>query len=69
MMTMKSTMNYEKWEIILVPFPFTDLSTTKKRPALIISPNDSDGRSDAVIALITSKSDLDHRIGDCKIQD
>ena len=27
-------------EIILIPFPFTDLSATKKRPALVISYTD-----------------------------
>lgn len=30
----------EQREIILIPFPFTDLSATKKRPALVISYTD-----------------------------
>ena len=68
-MKMKSTMNYKKWEIVLVPFPFTDLTTTKKRPALIISPNEYNDKFDVVIAFITSKLDLEHRVGDYKIQE
>jgi mRNA interferase MazF len=66
---MKSTMHYKKWEIVLVPFPFTDLNTTKKRPALIISPNEYNEKLDVVIAFITSKLDLEYRIGDYKIQE
>ena len=68
-MKMKSTMNYKKWEIVLVPFPFTDLTTTKKRPALIISPNEYNEKFDVVIAFIASKLDLEYRIGDYKIQE
>lgn len=66
---MKSTMNYNKWEIILVPFPFTNLTTTKKRPALIVSPNEYNKNMDVVIAFITSKLDLEYRVGDYKIQE
>lgn len=46
--------NYKKWEIILVPFPFTDLTTNKKRPALIVSNNDSNKSENIIIAMVTS---------------
>ena len=65
---MKFTTTYRKWEIVLVPFPFTNLSTKKKRPALIVSTNEYNNKSDVVIAFITSKLDLDYRFGDYKIQ-
>jgi len=65
---MKSTMNYKKWDIVLVPFPFTDLTSVKKRPALIISPDEYNVKLDLVIVSITSKLDLEYRIGDYKIQ-
>ncbi len=29
--------NYDFGEVVLVPFPFTDQTTTKKRPAVIVS--------------------------------
>ena len=66
---MKSTMSYDKWDIVLVPFPFTDLTTSKKRPALIISPNEYNKNLDIVIVFITSKLDLEYRAGDYKIQE
>lgn len=30
-------MTYKQFEVVVVPFPFTDRTATKKRPALIIS--------------------------------
>lgn len=59
---------YKKWDIILVPFPFTDLSTIKKRPALIISPDSYNDGLDFVIAFITSKIDAKERLGDYQIK-
>ena len=32
-------MRYAFGDVILVPFPFTDQSTTKQRPAVVISSN------------------------------
>ncbi len=64
---MKSTMTYKKWDIILVRFPFTDLTTSKKRPALVISPDKYNTGPDILISFITSKLDREKRIGDYKI--
>lgn len=41
--------------IVLVPFPFTDLTSTKVRPALIVSKTDADAK-DLVLAFITSRT-------------
>jgi mRNA interferase MazF len=40
-----------KGKIVLLPFPFTDLTTAKLRPALIIH----EGKEDVVVAFISSK--------------
>lgn len=55
---------YSKWDIVLVPFPFTDLSSTKKRPALVISPDQYNVFDDVVIAFITSHIQSKDRYGD-----
>lgn len=38
----------------MVPFPFTDLSGRKRRPALVISPEGFDGE-DLILCAITSR--------------
>jgi mRNA interferase MazF len=55
---------YNKWDLILVPFPFTDLSSTKKRPALVVSPNPYNKQGDVVIAFVTSNLAGPDRFGD-----
>jgi mRNA interferase MazF len=47
-----------KWDVVLLKFPFTDLQTTKVRPAIVISPNSfHQGGQDALFILITSNTD------------
>ncbi len=54
MSTIRSMTNFDKWEVVLVPFPFTDLSQTKRRPAVILSSMEYNGRGDAIIGFLTS---------------
>ena len=53
---MPSMTNSEFGDIILVPFPFTDQTTTKKRPAVIISSiTYNTERPDLIIMAVTSQ--------------
>jgi len=46
---------YKRGEVVLLPFPFTDLTGTKRRPALILSTTAyNTRRADLIIAPITS---------------
>ena len=42
-----------KGKIVLIPFPFTDLTATKLRPALVLY----EGEKDVVVAFISSRTD------------
>lgn len=46
---------FEQRDILLVPVPFTDLTSAKQRPVLVLSCNDYNARSqDILVAAITS---------------
>ena len=47
---------YEQNEIVLMPFPYTDLTSYKNRPALIISNKFLNKTEDRICCLITSVS-------------
>jgi len=53
---MMSTTTFEFGDIILVPFPFTDQTATKRRPAVVVSrPSFHDRRPDLILMAITSQ--------------
>jgi mRNA interferase MazF len=47
---------YERFDVVVVPFPFTDSATTKRRPALVISNAEAFNlpAGHSVMAMITS---------------
>lgn len=50
------TTSCRRGDVVLVPFPFTDLSTTKQRPALVVSPDKWNAtQSDVMLVAITSQ--------------
>jgi len=44
---------FVKGDVVVMPFPYSDLSATKKRPALVIAVLDGD---DVILCQITSQS-------------
>jgi mRNA interferase MazF len=61
---MRSTTRYRRGDVVLVPFPFTDLSSSKRRPAIVVSPDSFNERmQDLVLVAITS-----HIIDDTSIR-
>ena len=49
---------YKQGEILLIPLPFTDLSSQKKRPVLVLSNNKYNlATDDVIVAAITSNVD------------
>jgi mRNA interferase MazF len=52
--------SYDAGDVVLVRYPFTDLSTSKRRPAVILSPRSySDRFDDVVVMPLTSRSEPD----------
>ncbi|MFD2190970.1 type II toxin-antitoxin system PemK/MazF family toxin [Pistricoccus aurantiacus] len=65
-------MSFEAFDVVVVPFPFTDKTTTKRRPALVLSSAEFNQTvSQAVMAMITSAKNsawpLDMEIQDLDI--
>ncbi|MBI5798190.1 type II toxin-antitoxin system PemK/MazF family toxin [Candidatus Woesearchaeota archaeon] len=53
---MKSGILFKQGEIVLVSFPFTDLTNTKQRPAVVISKNEyNNAKKDVIVCGITSQ--------------
>lgn len=47
----------DNYSVVVVPFPFTDLHKTKRRPALVISSADFNRNGHTVMAMITTQRD------------
>lgn len=53
-------MKLEAGSIVLVPFPYTDLSASKKRPVLLLT--NTNTRGDFIAMALTSKPQTDHAV-------
>ncbi len=47
---------YDRFDLVVVPFPFTDRATTKRRPALVLSAASpfNQGTGHVLLAMVTS---------------
>jgi mRNA interferase MazF len=52
---MRGGIMYKQKDIVLMPFPFSDLTASKKRPAIIISNQTINKTEDCICCLITSQ--------------
>jgi mRNA interferase MazF len=62
-------MIYNTWDIILVPFPFTDKNTTKKRPALVINNLEYQAKTGHLILLMITSAKNSSWYSDTKIEE
>lgn len=46
----------EAWDVVAVPFPFTDKAAQKRRPALILSNQAFNGHGHSLMCMITSSA-------------
>lgn len=56
---MNAGMPYNQQEIVLIPFPYSDLTGSKQRPALILSNEKLNITDDRICCLITSNTPVD----------
>ena len=68
-MTTPPTIPCNKWDVILVPFKFTDTDMLKPRPAVVVSVDQfHTSRADAIMLAVTSQAGRLY-FGDCTIVD
>lgn len=64
-----TTIDCEYGDVVLVPFPFTDQTTTQKRPAIIISSDDYHrNRPDVILIAVTSQIRPVAGVGEIAVQ-
>lgn len=63
-------MSFERWQVVRVPFPFTDRTASKNRPALVLSAADAFNipAGHVVLAMLTSAHHARWPL-DCPIED
>jgi len=67
---MPSTTSYSFGDVVLVPFPFTDQTATKKRPAVVVSSRTYlQKRRDLIIMAITSQLKGRLTVGEFDVSD
>lgn len=62
---MPTTTAFERGDVVLVPFPFTDERTERMRPALVVTSGEYHaGCDDCIVAMVTSRVEAARRPGD-----
>lgn len=58
---MTDGINTEQRSIILIPFPYSDLTSIKKRPALIVSNSQFNKKNEDIICCLITSNPMDHQ--------
>jgi len=67
---MPPTTSYKRGDVVLVPFPFSDQTSVKQRPSLVISVNEFQAQGpDLLIMAVTSQVKGPFRLGEFLIRD
>ena len=62
-------MIFDQWDVVVVPFPFTDRNASKRRPAMVVTKENFNSSGRSVMAMITSTTEPwpgDHNVDDLK---
>lgn len=59
----------ERWETVVVPFPFLEKPVTKRRPALVISDMVFNAANDHSVLVMITSATAGHWLSDCEIAD
>jgi mRNA interferase MazF len=66
---MPSTTSYSFGDVVLVPFPFTDQSAAKRRPAVVVSSDAyNQSRPDVIVMAVTGQVSANPRIGEVVVR-
>jgi mRNA interferase MazF len=61
--------NYDRWDVLVAPFPFTDITRSKRRPVLVLSSAEFNRRHRHVIAAMITTGAGSHWPSDHHISD
>src|SRR5947207_3199638 len=50
----KHSVTYKQWDIVVVPFPFSNRSEAKRRPALVLSNRTFNSQGHTILAMVTT---------------
>jgi len=59
---------YDRWDVVVVPFPFSEKAAEKRRPALVLSDRSFNSAGHTVLAMITTRGHHPWP-GDCRLED
>lgn len=59
----------QQWDIVVLPFPFTDKNSTKNRPALVVSSNQTIKDYDLIWVCMITSAKNEEWVGDVRVDD